>query len=131
MSPLETALRADPEPTQPDARGWVQSVASDRERPVVVFGVVWCGFCRAAMNLLEAAGTPYRYIDTEDRAQLEGVAPVQVRTALRDLTGSRTVPQVFIGGEAIGGATELYAELRSGRLADRLNALGLPFEEPH
>jgi len=35
-------------------------------------------------------------------------------------TGRRTVPQIFIGGEAVGGYHELVALDRSGRLAEML-----------
>jgi glutaredoxin 3 len=35
-------------------------------------------------------------------------------------TGRRTVPQIFIKGESIGGSDELHALDRSGELAKKL-----------
>ncbi len=44
------------------------------------------------------------------------------RTWLRETTGRRTVPQIFIGGEAIGGFDALAALDQSGKLAEMLQA---------
>ena len=40
----------------------------------------------------------------------------EIQDALLDLTGRRTVPNVFIGGKSIGGAEETAALLESGEL---------------
>ena len=49
--------------------------------------------------------------------------------ALRERTGSHTVPQIFVGGESIGGATELISAFRSGRLGEKLAPLGIRITE--
>ena len=43
---------------------------------------------------------------------------------MQQVTGSRTVPRVFIGGEFIGGGAETRAEDRSGQLRERLLSAG-------
>jgi len=71
-----------------------------------------CGYCTAAKRLLAARAVPYEEIDVtgdDDR-----------RVWLVRTTGRRTVPQIFIGGEAVGGYHELVALDRSGRLAEML-----------
>jgi len=40
----------------------------------------------------------------------------QLRQALLQKTGLKTIPQIFIGGEHVGGATELFDAARDGRL---------------
>jgi glutaredoxin 3 len=42
------------------------------------------------------------------------------RAWLVETTGRRTVPQIFIGGESIGGYDELAALDQSGQLAAKL-----------
>jgi glutaredoxin 3 len=42
--------------------------------------------------------------------------------ALRERTGLRTVPQIFIGEEMVGGFTELAALDSSGELDQKLKA---------
>ena len=47
-----------------------------------------------------------------------------VQAYMQQVTGSRTVPRVFIGGECIGGGAETRAEDRSGKLLERLLSAG-------
>lgn len=75
---------------------------------VVVYSASYCGYCHRAEALLRDKGVPFERVDvTDDWEQ---------RTWLRQVTGRRTVPQIFIGDEAIGGFTDLLALERSGKL---------------
>jgi glutaredoxin 3 len=76
---------------------------------VEVYTTRICGYCVAAKRLLAARGIPYTEIDVtgdDDR-----------RAWLVKESGQRTVPQIFIGGESIGGYEELAELDRSGELA--------------
>jgi glutaredoxin 3 len=76
---------------------------------VKVYTTRVCGYCVAAKRLLSARGVAYEEIDvTRDDAK---------RAWLVQRTGRRTVPQIFIGGVAIGGYEELASLDRSGKLA--------------
>lgn len=69
---------------------------------VLIYTKNWCGYCRAAKQLLEKLGLSYQEIDvTSDQA---GYAEMVQKAA-----GRTTVPQIFIDGEGIGGYTDLYA----------------------
>ena len=81
---------------------------------VVIYTTGICGFCHAAKRLLDQKEVEYREIRTEGRADL--------RDWLVEASGQRTVPQVFINGESIGGFSELSGLERSGRLDDKLSA---------
>jgi len=62
--------------------------------------------------LLKAKEIPFQEIDvTKDPA---------LRQEVVRRTGRRTVPQIFIGDESIGGFTELRALEVSGELAEKL-----------
>ena len=80
--------------------------------PVTVYVTRTCGYCFAARNLLTKRGVSFVEIDVsgddEKRAWLVGA------------TGRRTVPQIFIGDEPIGGYAELAALDHSGKLAEKL-----------
>lgn len=84
---------------------------------IVVYATSWCGYCRRAKALLESKGASYREIDIDTTPG--GRAEMQTRS------GRRTVPQIFIAGEAIGGCDELYALEAAGRL-DALLARAAP-----
>jgi len=58
-----------------------------------------CGYCYAAKNLFEQRGIEYQEIDLiKDSEQAQ---------QLLLQSGQRTVPQIFINEEPIGGFTEL------------------------
>jgi glutaredoxin 3 len=78
---------------------------------VVLYTTRTCPFCVRAKQLLRNKSIEFDDIDV-------GNAPEQ-RATLTARTGSRTVPQVFINDEFVGGCDELFALERSGQL-DRL-----------
>jgi glutaredoxin 3 len=82
-------------------------------REVTMYRTRFCAYCVLAKRLLEKKGVAFSEIDVSgDSAK---------RAWLRQVTGSHTVPQVFIGEQSIGGYVELYRLDRSGDL-DRLLA---------
>jgi glutaredoxin 3 len=79
---------------------------------VTIYTTRVCPYCISAKRLLAARGVPYQEIDvSSDDAK---------RTWLVQTTGRRTVPQIFLGTESIGGYDELAALDRSGQLALKL-----------
>lgn len=75
---------------------------------VVVFSTGTCPYCVRAKDLLDRKGVQYEEI----RVDLD---PVQ-RDFMMERSGRRTVPQIFINDQPIGGADDLYALDRSGQL---------------
>jgi len=79
---------------------------------VRVYSTLICPYCIRAKALLKSRRIPYEEIDvTGDSA---------ARAWLVQATGRRTVPQIFIGEESIGGFDELRALDVSGELARKL-----------
>jgi cysteine synthase len=105
---------------------FVRSLIDDRAQPVVMFALEWCEFCWSVRRLFERLGVPYRAIDLDSVAYQAGDRGGRIRTVLRDLTGSPTIPQVFVGGELMGGCTDLFDAFRRGDLQRRLKALEIP-----
>jgi glutaredoxin 3 len=68
-----------------------------------------CPYCVRAKQLLSQKGATYQEID------LSRESP-EVRQQLMAQTRHRTVPQIFIGGQFIGGFDDLYALERQGKL---------------
>ncbi len=83
-------------------------------KPVRVYSTRVCPYCVRAKLLLEARGIPFQEIDVSDDPD--------TRAWLVQATGRRTVPQIFIGDEAIGGFDDLSALDRAGKLAPKLQA---------
>jgi glutaredoxin 3 len=80
--------------------------------PVTIYTTRVCGYCVAAKALLERRGIAYEEIDV--------TGDMEKRAWLVQATGRRTVPQIFIRGEAIGGYDDLAALDRAGKLAEKL-----------
>jgi glutaredoxin 3 len=75
---------------------------------IQVYTKAHCPYCVRAKNLLESKGADFEIIDLEDK-------PEELK-ALKDRTGLRTVPQIFINGNLIGGFSELSALDNAGKL---------------
>ena len=49
----------------------------------------------------------------------------KMRAVLKERTGSPTIPQIYIGGSHVGGATDLFDAMRAGRMHKLLDAAGV------
>ena len=108
-----------------EAAAFVQQTIQDPDQPVVMFALEWCEFCWAVRRLLAARGVAYRSIDL-DSADFQRQDPEStIRAAVAERAGARTVPQVFIGGELVGGCTETLEAQDSGRLDALLERAGV------
>lgn len=78
-------------------------------KPVTIYTTQTCGFCLRAKELLAARSVPYQEIDVTD--------DTEARERLVEKSGGqRTVPQIFIGDQPIGGYTDLAQLDREGKL---------------
>ena len=82
---------------------------------VIVFSSPFCGYCSAAKRLLMGKGV--------DFIEINILGSPGRRQEMIDLSGRRSVPQIFVGGQHIGGYTELSSLEASGKL-DALLAEG-------
>ena len=82
---------------------------SDPTPDIVVYSTGWCPYCVRARALLERKGLPVREIKVDED-------PAEREAMLARSGGRRTVPQIFIGEQHVGGFDELYAFDKSGQL---------------
>ncbi|KAI6682854.1 hypothetical protein NL676_028767 [Syzygium grande] len=87
--------------------------------PVVVFSKTYCGYCKRVKQLLTQLGASYKVIELDKEG--DGAA---VQSALADWTGLRTVPNVFIGGNHIGGCDSVTEKHQAGQLVPLLRSAG-------
>ncbi|WP_367278086.1 pyridoxal-phosphate dependent enzyme [uncultured Roseobacter sp.] len=119
--------RPDQEPAiPPQASVFVAAALADTDAPVVMFGFEWCEFCWSVRKIFDRAAIPFQAIDVDSAELRKGDAGGQILRALFARTGMRTVPQVFIGGELVGGATEVLNAFEDRTLHARLAALPRP-----
>ena len=83
---------------------------------VVIFSKSFCPFCKKTKKLFNKLGveaTIYELNEMDDGADIQD--------ALLELSGQKTVPNVFINGKHVGGNDDVQAANKSGELAELLN----------
>ncbi|ANH13646.1 TPA: glutaredoxin 3 [Legionella pneumophila] len=79
---------------------------------VILYTTGYCPYCIKAKELLDRK----KIIYTEIRVDLQP----ELREEMIQKSGRRTVPQIFINGQAIGGCDDLYALEAQGTLNELL-----------
>jgi len=111
-----------------EAEAFVARVVADETEPVVLFALEWCEFCWSVRKLFERLGIPYRSVDLDSVEYQAGDRGGKIRAVLRERTGAPTIPQIFVAGEHIGGATDAFDAFKSGDLQERLRQAGVTFD---
>jgi glutaredoxin 3 len=90
-----------------------------KKSPVTMIAKSFCPYCQKAKALLTNAKIEFYAVDIENRPDME-----QIQDYLKELTGARTVPRVFVGGKSIGGCDDTTALLQKGELMRMVEAAG-------
>ena len=77
----------------------------------------FCPFCLQAKQLLDSKGLIYSEISVDGDPEL--------RMEMMNLSGRRTVPQIWVGETHVGGCDDLWALERSGKLDNLIKTEGL------
>ena len=78
-------------------------------RPVEIYTTPFCPYCHAAKRLLQKKGASYSEIDVSQDPALRAQMTQRAN-------GRRTVPQIFIGAQHVGGSDDLHALDHAGKL---------------
>jgi cysteine synthase A len=119
---------AEPTPISAEATAFVQSAISDPERPVTMFALEWCEFCWSVRRLFAKHGIEYRSVDLDSVEYQKNNRGGEIRAALTARTSFGTIPQVFVGGEFIGGCTDVFDAYKSGRFQQLLDKSGVEYD---
>jgi len=96
-----------------------ERIRDNLSKPVVLFmkgspDFPQCGFSAQAVQILRAVGTQFDHVNILEDQEL--------REALKQHSKWPTYPQLYIGGELIGGSDILLEMYRSGELAEKIGA---------
>lgn len=108
-----------------DAREFLRSVTSDKEQPVVMFALEWCEFSWSVRKMFAHYEIPFRSVDLDSVAYQGDNRGGKIRAAIQEQTGLKTIPQIYIGGTHIGGATELFDAAKDGTMSSLLEKNGV------
>jgi glutaredoxin len=92
-----------------------------KQYPVVMFSLPWCPQCKQLKEFLKRLGVEYHLVDLNDPN------PViqSIRYYVNQNPGLDQVPNLFVGGELIGGITPVTQLHESGQLIPMLERVGV------
>jgi cysteine synthase len=103
-------------------------LAANRDQ-VLMFALEWCEFCWSVRNMLSACEIPYTTIDLDSVAFQENDRGGKILSVLNRRNNWPTTPQIYVGGEFVGGATDLFDLGKAGELQAKLGAGNIPYNE--
>ncbi len=80
-------------------------------KKVEIYTLSECTYCHRAKELLEREQITYKECVIDD-VKDEKIAELKAKT------GSKTVPQIFVEGQYIGGCDDLYSLHQEGKFAE-------------
>ena len=81
---------------------------------IIIYSKDICPFCVKAKEFFQIKGLSYKEINISSSIELQ-------QEMLEKSNGRKTVPQIFINGNNIGGYDDLISADQSGELKDHLN----------
>ncbi|CAB9527580.1 Glutaredoxin-2, mitochondrial [Seminavis robusta] len=108
----------------PEQRNAVEKLI--KTEPMVVFSKSYCPHCVSAKQLLESHD-----VDTATVREINYEADgLETQAILYQITGQKTVPNIFVGGGHIGGNDHLHKLAKSGQLKEVLDRHKIPNSFP-
>lgn len=79
---------------------------------ITIYTKDYCPYCIKAKNLLDSIGATYEEVDIRSTPELI--------MELAKKSGMRTLPQIFLGDECLGGYDQVYTMNTEGKLREKL-----------
>jgi cysteine synthase A len=111
-----------------EGKALARDLLENPEHPVVMIAFQWCEFSWAVRKLFAHHRIPFQSIDLDSVELQPDDRGAKIRAAIAQRTGSPTIPQVFVAGQLIGGARDVFSAFEQGRLQRLLAERGVPFD---
>ena len=86
-----------------------------------------CDYCDKLKQLFDTIEVDYnthKYIESEENDE-----SLPFKTEMKNVTGGKFFPFCYFNGEYVGGYKEIHRNLITGGLKEKLNAIGIDYEE--
>mmetsp|Transcript_1071 Transcript_1071/g.1225 ORF Transcript_1071/g.1225 Transcript_1071/m.1225 type:complete len:126 (-) Transcript_1071:25-402(-) len=97
-----------------DLTASIKKMIADND--VMVFSKSYCPYCRATKQIFNNIGAKFKVLELDE---VENGSAIQA--ALLEMTGQRTVPNVFVHQKHLGGNDATNAAYKTGALMQMLN----------
>ena len=111
------------------ANEFLNEIIADQDQPVVLFALEWCEFCWSVRKMFAKFEIPYRAVELDSVAYQQDDRGGKIRAALNAQFSVQTIPQIFVGGQLVGGCTEVFDAFKEERLQTLLEASGVAYDK--
>lgn len=80
-----------------------------KENKIMVFSKSYCPYCVKAKEAISSLKYEYNAIELDNTANGDAI-----QSALLEMTGQRTVPNIFVSGTHVGGCDNTLAAIKRG-----------------
>jgi thioredoxin reductase (NADPH) len=91
--------------------------------PILLFSLSWCPECKASLELLDGMGISEDKIHIIDLDDYKEIA-LDIRQHMLTLSGRRSVPNLFVGGDYVGGYHNTVKLQKTGELLAKFQGVG-------
>jgi len=107
----------------------VKTFINDKQEPVVMFALEWCEFCWSVRKIFDKYGVKYRSVDIDSVEFMEGDRGKKMRRYLDKQENWKTLPMIYLGGEFVGGCTDLFDGINDGKFAEIMTKHNIPYDK--
>ncbi|MFA9420601.1 MAG: glutaredoxin [Gammaproteobacteria bacterium] len=94
-----------------------------------MFSLEWCEFCWSVRKMMSACEIPYITVDLDSVAYQENDRGGKILEVLKSRNNWETIPQIYVGDEFVGGATDMFDVSKAGDLEKMLAARQIHYNE--
>ena len=107
----------------------VDQLLTDNAGKVVMFSLEWCEFCWSVRKMMTACDIPYTTIDLDSVAYQDNDRGAKILDVLKARNDWETTPQIFVGDEFVGGATDFFDVGKAGDLEVKLDNQNIVYNQ--
>lgn len=93
-----------------------------------MFALEWCEFCWSVRKIFDKYGIKYKSVDLDSVEYMEGDRGKKMRHVLEKQNNWKTLPQIYIRDEFIGGCTDLFDGINDGKFAELMSKHAIPYD---
>jgi cysteine synthase A len=130
--PAQDSATSEPEAAvelDPAVMAEVDEFLAANQHQVLMFSLEWCEFCWSVRKMLNACDIPYATVDLDSVEFQENNRGGKILAVLNQRNNWPTTPQIYVAGEFVGGATDLFDIGKAGELQPKLAARNISYNE--
>lgn len=105
----------------------VAAIIANKNEPVAIFALEWCEFCWSVRKIFDKYNIKYRSIDIDSVEYMDQDRGKKMRHVLEKQNNWKTLPQIYIGEDFVGGCTDLFDSINDGSFEKLMRKHRIPY----